>query len=257
MIVLSIQTVMPKNRRKHLYDDEYDARSYSHLVSQGQAAPQSQSSYSSSKKRPKKKKSHRKRSRDREERPQIQKSLVDYDDISSDSDIISSSPSATAEPPLEPTSQPTRPSTSRSSSHSQTRHSQHHSGKRAESPATALRLYRDGRSRSTSHDQDVEHRSRSQTRSKSNKKAKRSRHHSPEYDNGAHGSHSYKDVRYAHSSSRTNPQTDSRDFPKAYADLPKAYIADYKDNGDKRYKNPRSYKYDRREKRTSRSPSSR
>uniref|UniRef100_A0A0B6ZVB5 Protein kinase domain-containing protein n=1 Tax=Arion vulgaris TaxID=1028688 RepID=A0A0B6ZVB5_9EUPU len=249
MVVLSIQTVMPKIRRKHLYDDEYDARSYAHLVPQGQGTSQTQSS---SKKRTKKKKSHRKRSKDREERPQVQKSLVDYDDISSDSDIVSTSPTTT-ESVLKPTSQP-RPSSSRPSSHSQARHGHHNSGKRAESPATALRLYRDGRSRSRSHDDSP--RPRSQNRPKSSKKVKRPRHHSPEYDNGAYGSHhSHKDVKYSNSS-RTNPPTDSRDFPKAYADLPKAYIADYKDNGDKKHRS-QYIRHDKKDRRSSRSPSSR
>ncbi|CAL1536352.1 unnamed protein product [Lymnaea stagnalis] len=247
---------MPKNRRKHLYDDEYDARSYSHLVSQGQGPVQTQShsSYGGSKKRLKKKKSHRKRSKDRDERSQPQKSLVDYDDISSDSDIVSTSPPAvnvTSKTAGLPTS------SGRSSNHARLGHS---SGKRAESPATALRLYRDGRSRSKSQHRGDSPRSHSQqNRSKSSKKLKRSRHLSPDFDNsGVHNTHSHgRDVKYNNNNtSRPHPVPELRDFPKAYADLPKAYSTDYKDTSDKRHRSPSPYKYDKRDRRSSRSPSS-
>ncbi|KAK7009142.1 cyclin-dependent kinase 13-like isoform X1 [Biomphalaria glabrata] len=260
---------MPKSRRKHLYDEEYDARSYTHLVSQGQGIAQtpSHSNYGSSKKRLKKKKSHRKRSKDRDERSQPQKSLVDYDDISSDSDIVSVSPPSSGAVTSKTVGQST--SSGRTGSHSRL----HGAGKRAESPATALRLYRDGRSRSKSPHRGESPRQRSHQvgRSKSSKKLKRSHSHlSPDFDNGSqsHNTHSQlhsqrdKYSSLASSSTSRHPTAESsRDFPKAYADLPKAYSSDYKDVAvDKRYRSPSPYKYDKnpkRDRRNSRSPSNR
>ncbi|KAH9499306.1 Cyclin-dependent kinase 12 [Bulinus truncatus] len=239
---------MPKSRRKNVYDEEYDARSYTHLVSQGQGTiqPPSHSSYGSSKKRLKKKKSHRKRSKDRDDRSQPTKSLVDYDDISSDSDIV------TVSPPTAVTSK----SVGQSSSGRTGSHSRLSSGKRAQSPATALRLYKDGRSRSRSPHCGESPRQRSHqqiSRSKSSKKLKRS-HQSPDFDNGSHTAHNVHSQRDKYASSVRHPNTESRDFPKAYADLPKAYSSDYKDSAEKRHRSPSPYKYDKRERKNSRSP---
>ncbi|XP_005088929.1 cyclin-dependent kinase 13 [Aplysia californica] len=252
---------MPKSRKRNAdpYDDEYDARAYSHLVPQGHGSSQQShgSSYSNSKKRGKKKKSHRKRSKDRDDRPSVQKPLVDYDDISSDSDIVDLSPSAN--PSSSKTASSAVAGTSRSSSHSHSRSSNNHSsqgqssGKRPVSPATAIRLYRDHRSRSKSRGRDDSPRSRTQqSRSKGSKKQKRSRYHSPDYNNGS--SHQ-KDAKY-------NPPPKSHqatDQPKAYADLPKAYSAGYssKEFGDRRNRSPSPYYKNDKRKRNSRSPSNR
>lgn len=249
---------MPKNSRKQVYDDEYDARFYSHLVPQGQGASQSQNSYGGSKKHSKKKKSHRKRSKDREEKPPLQKSLVDYDDISSDSDIVSVSPQSTIESAPKSSSHTSRPGpTSRSDNYSHGRHGRA-SNKRNDSPGNIARTHGRYTSRSTSRDRNDAPRPQSRNRpAKSKKKRSRHKRHSPPAEDfhGAHDGH--KDVKHS-SAPRTSLPADSRDSQKSYADLPKAYLMDYKDSDDKRHRSPSPfYKYEKRERRSSPSPSSR
>lgn len=96
---------MPRNHRREspvpIYD-EYDARSYSHLVPQNdKRVPRGQPLYDDgpssnppastrSQKKQKKKKSRKKKERSEKRQSQSIKSLVDYDDISSDSDLSAS-----------------------------------------------------------------------------------------------------------------------------------------------------------------------
>ena len=246
---------MPKRGRKAVYDDEFDARTYA-------VAPQSSSHShsslnqafgSSSKRKSKKKKSHRKRSRERDDRQhnQSHKPLVDYDDISSDSDIVSASASPL---PNGPHSKTSGHSTGRSSGH------RDRSGRRAESPATAIRTYRDGRSRSP-RTRDDSPRQRSQHRQKA-KKQKRSRNQSPEVDYISHSSqfHNQRDSSKHSWSSKphvSGASDTAKEYPRAYADLPKAYSADVKDNGDRRYRSPSPYAYKKERRGSPRSPSNR
>ncbi|RUS81454.1 hypothetical protein EGW08_010794 [Elysia chlorotica] len=238
---------MPK-RRKAIYDDEFDARSY---AVGPQSSSHSHSSLtqpfgSSSKRKSKKKKSHRRRSKDRDNRQQhpSHKPLVDYDDISSDSDIVSTSPTQNG-----PHRNSGHSSTGRSSGHSKER-----SGRRAESPATAIRIYRDGRSRSPrTHDESP--RQRSQHRQKA-KKQKRPRHQSPDIDYITH-SNQRDSSNPKHSwSSKSHASVEStKEYPRAYADLPKAYSSDIKDNNDRRYRSPSPHAYKKEKRGSSRSPS--
>lgn len=237
---------MPRSSRKQVYDDEYDARFYSHLVPQGQVSKTQNNG--GSKRRLKKKKRTRKRSRDHSEKPQTQKSLVDYDDISSDSDIISVSPSESRQ-----TQQATR--TGRPSNYD--RHGHHYADRRAQSPpaAAAHRQYRDGRSRSRSPVRDESSRSWSESRPK-NKKVKRLRQRSPTDERRPHIGHGHQDAGCNSSAHKTKHQTYSKDVHKEYMALPKAYIADFKETDDKRHnRSPSPYfKHVKKERRLSRSP---
>ncbi|GFR71579.1 cyclin-dependent kinase 12-like [Elysia marginata] len=246
---------MPKRGRKPVYDDEFDARTYavvsqshgsSHSHSQSQPVGQAFGS-STSKRKSKKKKSHRRRSKDRDDRQHLShKPLVDYDDISSDSDIVSTSPTPSG-PHIKASG---HSSTGRSSGHSKSR--------RAESPATAIRTYRDGRSRSP-RARDASPRQRSQHRLKP-KKQKRQRNHSPDLDYISHSqTHQRETSSSKHSwSSKSHASADAvKEYPRAYADLPKAYSADIKDNGDRRYRSPSPYGYKKDKRGSPRSPSNR
>lgn len=240
---------MPKRGRKTVYDDEFDARTYA-VPSQSSSHSQlTQSFGSSSKRKSKKKKSHHKRSKDRDDRQHLShKPLVDYDDISSDSDIVSTSPT-----PSNPHVKTGHSSSGRSSVHLKDR-----SGRRAESPATAIRSYRDGRSRSP-RARDGSPRQRSQHRQKL-KKQKRARNHSPDVEFISHShqretstsKHSWTSKSHGHVSA---PSDAVKEYPRAYADLPKAYSTDIRDNGDRRYRSPSPYGYKKRG--LSRSPSNR
>ncbi|GFN80370.1 cyclin-dependent kinase 12 [Plakobranchus ocellatus] len=239
---------MPKSRRKPIYDDEFDARAYavpSHSNSQSQLSHTA--GVGSSKRKSKKKKSHHRRSRDRDDRQlQLHKPLVDYDDISSDSDIVSSPVSNG--PHLKGAD---HLSSGRSSG--QTRDRQ---GRRQESPATALRLYRDGRSQSRSpRPRDDGQRQRPHTRPKAAKKHKKSRNQSPDVDHISHSTYGNHRDSKTWSSKPQSSTADVKEFPRAYADLPKAYSSDIKDNGDRRHRSPSPYF--KRGKRSSRSPTNR
>ncbi|XP_046350110.2 cyclin-dependent kinase 12-like isoform X2 [Haliotis rufescens] len=220
-----------KRRGKHaspFYDDEYDARSYAHLV------PTQQGNY-----KKKKKKSRHKQSREREEKksaPVPKPSLVasSYDDISSDSEVELSKRAARS---------PGRVGPSRVSDRERSR------GGRAESPATAIRAYLNDRSQSNSPVMREE--SPPYTSSSARKTNKRPRNYSPE--KVRESSRSYRE-----------PSVKHQEHPKAYSgDMPKAFSGggaysggrggDYSPkNTSKRYRSrsPSPYsnaRYDRRE----------
>ena len=81
---------MPKKHPDDHYFDEYDARAYRHLVHREEHAGNGQNQKKEKKRKQKKQKSHKK-SREKQESNQevknVNKSIVAYDDISSDSDI--------------------------------------------------------------------------------------------------------------------------------------------------------------------------
>ncbi|XP_067649795.1 cyclin-dependent kinase 12-like isoform X2 [Haliotis asinina] len=220
-----------KRRGKHaspFYDDEYDARSYAHLV------PTQQANY-----KKKKKKSRHKQSREREEKksaPVPKPSLVasSYDDISSDSEVELSKRAARS---------PGRVGPSRVSDRERSR------GGRAESPATAIRAYLNDRSQSNSPVMRDE--SPPYSGSSARKSNKRPRNYSPE--KMRESSRSYRESNLKH-----------QEHPKAYSgDMPKAFSGggaysggrsmDYSPkNTSKRYRSrsPSPYsnaRYDRRE----------
>lgn len=232
---------MKKSRRREAYSDEFDARAYSHLVpsdGHGASHPHSGNNFNTSKKKKNKSKKNknRKRSKDREDRTTTQKPLVDYDDISSDSDIVVSvsSPQTNSSKQISSTPGSSRSST-RGSNHQSSQNQS--SGKRAVSPATAIRMYRDHRSRSKSPrsrgDSSPLPRSR---QSKKSKKQKRARHHSPDYNDSSHQTSKYNQ----------NSKPPLLDTPKSYADLPKAYSAGFTDHTDRRRSPSPFYKYDKR-----------
>lgn len=182
---------MPKAHRRDnspYYDDGFDARAYA------------QSSYGTKKKN-KKKKSHRKRDKERGEKRSLQpKSLVDYDSISSGSDIETMT---------------------RDKSYSPARGSGSGNGPsrvsersfRRESPATALRAYMNDKSKSNSpisYKDSSPMPIRSDTK-RSSGSARRHGRYSP--DSSA--------PRGANSDSYNAKAVET---PKAYADLPKAYM---------------------------------
>ncbi|KAK6165691.1 hypothetical protein SNE40_022572 [Patella caerulea] len=209
---------MPKHRHSNsssrkrepehtFYGDEFDARSYAHLIP-GSGQPQDvqvpressrDGSHSSSRRRKsKKQKSHKTRSRERErERPNMDnpgKSLVQaYDDISSDSDIADKV--IQREPARSPSSR-TGPS----------RVGGKNKNRRSISPATLIRSYANARSLSNSPNLRDPSPYRNDISSKRQKSSKR-RQYSPEIEK-----------QYSSSNSRMPAEP-----PRAYADLPKAY----------------------------------
>lgn len=199
---------MPRKPHNAEVYDEYDARAYRHLVEQDRG------SVPKKKKKPKQK---RKRQKDPERVSNRNSSsvssdtavrgkpnLVDYDDVSSDSDI--SNGAAPASPPAP----------SRMATNSRDR------GGREPSPATALRTYMSERSHSNSP-RDPSPYSHGGYSSR-----KKKRHASPELP--------VKE--YAKS---YGPPKAYADPPKAYVDPPKAYSGSYRghspsDSPRKRYR---------------------
>ncbi|ESP01782.1 hypothetical protein LOTGIDRAFT_172428, partial [Lottia gigantea] len=202
-----------KESRPAVYGDEYDARSYAHLVP-GQAPPDAQptreasSRHSSrdgshSSRRRKSKKSKHKRSRESRERDRERtppesagnKSLVQaYDDISSDSDIsdkVLLRETVRSPSPIAPVSR---------SGHVKSKNK-----RRSVSPATLIRSYANDRSLSNSPSHARDPSPYSDLNAKRGKQKRKQ--YSPNYEK------QFDD-------SRPSPEP-----PRAYADLPKAYSA--------------------------------
>ncbi|CAG5115815.1 unnamed protein product, partial [Candidula unifasciata] len=242
---------MYRNGRRHAYD-EYDARSYAHVVSPGHGAAQPQQDYNyfytDVEQRPTKRTSSR-RPKDRYERPQ--KTVLYHDEVSSDPDTPVSPSYSTARKskvlyrhdPYTRLSPSSRPRSYDRQQHQEleTRRGRDHFSRKRQSPATALRHYREGRSRSRSHSRDNNSfHSQPLHPAKSSKKVKlkQPRYLSPEF-NSHHESNTGSrnktaiTIRY-----RDNDNSSRNSFsidPKEHVDLPKAYIADYKDTtGNKR-----------------------
>ncbi|XP_041367507.1 cyclin-dependent kinase 12-like [Gigantopelta aegis] len=220
-----------KNRRSpELHYDEFDARSYVHLVPQDE---QQDDHVSTSSRKKHSKKSRHKRSRDSDGKKsslptpslptQPKTSLVAYDDISSDSDggllsvSVNKRPARASPVHVGP-------------SHMNASHSQ----KRAESPATAIRSYLNERSQSNSPRPAY-----SPTYTSSRKSSKRHRVYSPELHRGSHV--------------ETNNSRVYLEHPKAYAgDLPRAFggacnASPPPAKTSKRYRSPSPYGFNRSE----------
>ncbi|KAK7110819.1 hypothetical protein V1264_014632 [Littorina saxatilis] len=226
---------MPRSHRREspaqIYD-EFDARSYSHLVPQNdKRVPRGQPNYdggapinppttSRSQKKHKKKKSRKKKDRGEKRQSDNVKSLVAYDDISSDSDL--STPGTHV--PV-----PSRVETDRVS-------------KRPMSPGTEIRsAINNQRGRSNSPGSPVAQTSQNRTSSKSKSKRPRQdrparsppdHHRDQSYDSRDMDRHRGRNS----SSSRQPPNNSVRNhppqpppvpepvvLPRSFADLPKAY----------------------------------
>lgn len=193
---------MPRQRDEDMFD-EYDARSYAHLIP-GSHSQQSQQFNRKHEKRKKSKHKSRKRSKEKGERSSRDKrdnaeqnstvemigrtSIVDYEDVSSDSGSLSDVSGT----------QQVGPSRMEPSSRS--------SSKRDQSPASAIRSYMNERSHSNS---PVINETSPYRTEKSARKSKK-RHRSPPVLEPVNVKRSDSKLKYG-------------DPPKAYAEPPKAY----------------------------------